>query len=163
MASGNTLQIFTPMMAEPTASVPAAVDIRNGHPVLAFDSTADEEIMFTSALPRHYAGGGITVNIHWTSNTTSGTARWQTSFESLASQDIDSDGFATANSGGTACNGTSGVKSLTSIAHANGSEIDSIAVGDPYRLKVRRDADGTTGTDDMAADAQIIAIELVET
>jgi hypothetical protein len=163
MASGDTLQVFTPMMAEPPASAPAAIDLRNGHPVVAFDSTTDEETVFTSVLPQHYAGGGITVHVHWTSNTTSGTARWQTSFESLASQDIDSDGFATANSGGTACNGTSGVQTTTSIAHANGGEIDALAVGDPYRLKIRRDADGTTGTDDMAADAQILAVELRET
>ena len=52
---------------------------------------------------------------------------------------------------------------MCAITFTNGAQMDSLAVGEPYRLKVRRDADGTSGTDDVATDAQIIAIEIKET
>ena len=41
--------------------------------------------------------------------------------------------------------------------------MDSIAVGDEFRLKVRRDADGSAGTDDVATDGELYGIEIKET
>jgi hypothetical protein len=41
--------------------------------------------------------------------------------------------------------------------------MDDLVAGEPYRLKVRRDADGTSGTDDIATDAELLSIEVLET
>jgi len=163
MASGNTLFIFTPGDGMPPASNYATFDTRNSRLVLDFDPTTDEAAIFRGILPRNYAGGGITVYLIWmATSATSGACRWQTSFE-RCNTDQDSDSFATANSGGGTANGTSGITTTTSIAHTNGAEIDSVAVGEEFLLKVTRDADGTSGTDDMTGDAELCAVEMKET
>jgi hypothetical protein len=41
--------------------------------------------------------------------------------------------------------------------------MDSLAAGEAYRLKIRRDADGTSGTDDITTDAELIAVNVKET
>ncbi len=164
MASGNTLATFFPCDNEPPASNYATLDTRNAHPVLDFDDSTDESAVFTGILPRHYGGGGITVYLHWAgTSATSGTARWAVSVEAIASQDIDSDGFASAQTAGGTANGTSGVETVTSIAFTDGAQMDSVAAGGAFRLKVTRDADGTSGTDDMTGDAELLAVEVKET
>lgn len=165
MASGQSLLIFTPQHNEPPSSSYATPDTRNGHLVLDFDAAADESAIFKGILPRNYAGGGVTVTLHWgATSATSGTCRWATAFERVGAggQDIDSDSFASANSTGGTADGTSGKLTATSIAHASGGEMDSLAAGETFRLKVTRDADGTSGTDDMAGDAELWAVEIRE-
>jgi hypothetical protein len=163
MATGDTLATFTPYQNEPPGSNYATLDLRNVHPVLDFDGSTDEEAVFTFVMPSNYGGGGVTVKVHYTATSaTSGTARFQTSFERVTGQNIDSDSFATANSGGAATSGTSGIITTVSINHANGSEMDSCVAGDVCRLKIRRDADGTSGTDDIATDIEVVAVEIVE-
>lgn len=164
MASGNTLATIFPQQNEPPASNFGTINYRNGHLVLEFDDTTDEAAIFKGILLRNYAGGGLTVNIHWTAKTaTSGTCRWQAAFEAIAGQDIDSDGFASAQSAGTATSGTSGVPNITTITFTDGAQIDSLAVGGGFRIKINRDADGTSGTDDMTGDAQLWGVEIKET
>lgn len=166
MASGQSLLIFTPQHNEPPSSSYATPDTRNGHLVLDFDASSDESAIFKGVLPRNYAGGGITITIHWAATSaTSGTARWATAIERIGAsvQDIDSDGFASANSAGGTADGISGKLTATPIAHASGAEMDSLAAGEAFRLKVTRDADGTSGTDDMAGDAELVAVEVRET
>lgn len=155
--------IFTPQNNEPPASAFATLDTRNAHVVLDFDGSTDEEAVFRGVMPSNYAGGGVTVKIHvMFTSATSGTARLQTSFERVTGQDLDSDGFATANSGGGSANGTSGIETIISINHANGAEMDSVVAGDEFRMKIRRDADGTSGTDDITTDMEIKSVEIVE-
>ena len=165
MASGNTLLQLFPQSNEPTSTIFATLDLRNLHPVLDFDGTTDEEAVFTAILPAHYAGGGVNVKLFvgFTSATT-GTSRWHTSFEliDLSSLDVDADSFATANSGGVAAPGTSGQIVTATIAHTTGAQMDSTTTGEMFRLKVRRDADGTSGTDDITSDAELYGIELTE-
>ena len=102
MASGNTLLTFGPLASEPPGSSFATLDVRNGHPVLDFDASADESALFSCVLPRHYAGGGVTVRLVWAATSaTSGTCRWAVAFELLAdaatqTDDLDTDSFATA-------------------------------------------------------------------
>lgn len=164
MASGDTLAIFMPADNEPPSSSYATLDTRNGHPVLDFDAGTDESAVFSGILPRNYAGGGITIYLHWAaSSATSGSCRWATAIETISGLDIDADSFATANTTGGTANGTSGIETVTTIAHTSGAEMDSLAAGGAFRLKVTRDADGTSGTDDMSGDAELIAVEIKET
>lgn len=166
MSSGDTLCVWTALHNEPPASAFATFDTRNAHPVLDFDGTTDEEAVFSAKLPRRYRNGGVTVITTWMfTSATTGSLRVQTSFERIAPADLDldADSFATANSAGGSAPGTNGQTVEVSVAHANGSEMDSVVAGDLFRLKVRRDADGTSGTDDITTDAELLAVELKET
>lgn len=165
MASGDTLCIFSPLDNEPPSASYATLDTRNAHPVLDFDASADESAVFSGLLPRSYAGGGLTVYLHWlASSATSGAVRWAVSIERLdTGTDTDSDSFATAQTAGTTASGTSGAPVVTSIAFTSGAQMDSLAAGEPFRLKVMRDADGTSGTDDMTGDAELLMVEIKET
>ncbi len=166
MASGNTLCIFTPLNNEPPATIYATLDLRNYHPVLDFDGAADEEAVFTGILPRHYAGGGLTVYLHVCfSSATSGNAYWSASIERMddASLDMDADSFAAAQSAAGNPNGTSGITTLVTITFTSGAQMDSLAAGEMFRLKIRRDADGSAGTDDVTTDAELLGVEIKET
>ena len=163
MASGDTLLIFTPAAAEFPSSNYATFNTRNNHLVLEFDTTTQETCYFSGILPRNYAGGGITVYIHWAAaSATSGTIGWDVAFERIgaAQQDIDSDGFASAQTVTAATvDGTSGNVKITNVAITDGANIDSIAAGEAFRIRIRRDVTNDTA----AGDAQLIAVELKET
>lgn len=167
MASGDTLVTFFPYDNEPTSANFATIDLRNGHPTLDFDGTTDEEAVFTGILPRNYASGGLTVLLHVAfTSATSGSARWQADIERIndGTLDIDADSFTGSfQSAAGNPNGTSGIPTLVTITFTDGSQMDSLAAGEMFRLKIRRDADGTSGTDDVTTDAELIGIEIKET
>jgi len=166
MASGETLIEFTPLHNEPPAAAYATLDTRNAHPCLDFDGATDEEAVFTGILPRNYAGGGLTIVTYWSfTSATSGSLRVQTSIERIdvSSLDIDADSFATANSAGGTAPGTSGQVIAVTTTHTSGAQMDSLAAGELFRFKIRRDADGTSGTDDIVSDAELLGVEIRET
>lgn len=163
MASGDTLLVFTPQCNEPPASNFATFDTRNLHPVLDFDPTTNESAIFSGIMPRHYAGGGVTVYLHYAmTSAEADTVDWDVAFERIGDQqqDIDGDGFAAVQSvDNTTVPGTSGLVDIVSVAFANGAQMDSVAVGEGFRLKVTRDA----VSDDAAGDAELRLIEIKET
>lgn len=167
MASGNVLAVFTPLQNEPPASSYATFDTRNSVPVLDFDASADESAVFGGFLPANYAGGGLTVTLVWmaTSATTGGVS-WDVAIEAHPDDtfDIDADGFAAANNSGSATTASAtGEQQYTDITFTDGADMDSLAAGESYRIKVTRDADGTTATDDMAGDAELLRVIIKET
>ena len=163
MASGDTLLIFTPLHNEPVASNFATLDLRNLHPVLDFDPTTNESAVFSGIMPRSYGGGGITVYIHYAmTSATSGTVDWDAAWERIGDQqlDIDGDSFAAVNSvDNTTVPGTSGLVDIVTITFTDGADMDSVAVGELFRLKITRDATN----DDATGDAELLAIEIKET
>jgi len=166
MASGNALLGFGPLSNEPPAASFATFDTRNGHPVLDFDGAADEEAVFTGVLPPHYDGGGLTVETFWAlTSATSGSLRVQAGIERIdaSSLDIDADSFASFKSAGGTAPGTTGQVIKVTVTFASGAAMDSLAAGELFRLKIRRDADGTSGTDDITTDAELLSILIKET
>lgn len=166
MASGDLLLVFTPLHNEPPASAYATPDLRNGHVVLDFDGATDEEAVFSAILPRHYGGGGLTVTTWWAfTSATSGSLRVQVAIERIdaSSLDIDADSFASFQSAGGTAPGTNGQVIGVAVTFTSGAQMDSLVAGELFRLKVRRDADGTSGTDDITTDAELIGIEVRET
>lgn len=167
MASGNLLAQFFPCDNEPPASNYATLDTRNARPVLDFDGATDEEAVFSGSLPAHYSGGGLTVKIEVAfTSATSGSGRLQADIERLqtGTLDIDADSFTGSfQSTGVTAPGTSGVTVIGTITFTSGAQMDSLAAGERFRLKVRRDADGTSGTDDITTDMELVAIEITET
>lgn len=164
MASTDTLVVFTPFNNEPPAAAYATLDIRNSHPVLDFDGATDEEAVFRAIMPDHYAGGGLTVKVHVAfTSATSGTANIECHLERVTGLDIDADSFAAMQDVGVTANGTAGIEVVGNITFTSGAQMDSIVAGDLFRLKIRRDADGTNGTDDVTTDMELLAIEVTET
>lgn len=167
MASGDTLGQFLPTHAEPPATNYATLGTRNAHPMLQFDGAADEEAVFTGILPRNYGGGGLTVYSYWSfTSATTGSLRVQADIERMdvSSLDIDADSFTGSfQSAGGSAPGTSGQLIQVAITFTSGAQMDSLAAGEMFRLKIRRDADGTSGTDDIATDAELLGVEIKET
>jgi hypothetical protein len=130
---------------------------------LDFDASTNESAVFTLLMPRHYGGGGVTVYIHYSmSSAVSGDIDWDVAFERIGDQqqDVDSDGFAAVNSvDDTTVPGTSGLVDVVSIAFTDGADMDSVAAGELFRLKITRDAASDTAT----GDAELHGIEIKET
>jgi hypothetical protein len=152
-----------PLDNEAPSSSFATLDTRNAHPTLDFDASSAESAVFTFVLPTDYSGAGITVMLYWAgTSATSGNVMWQAALEAAAagSQDTDSDGFATAQAfSAAAANGTSGVLTKSSLNISNGANMDSIAAGDMFRLKITRDA--ANGSDTMTGDAELMRVVVV--
>ena len=164
MASGDTLLIFRPQDNEPVASNFATIDTRNLHPVLDFDATTNESAVFSAVMPRSYAGTtGLTVFLHYAlTSATTGNTDWDVAFERIGDQqlDIDGDSFAAVNSvDNTTVPGTAGLVDIVSITFTDGADMDSVAVGEGFRMKVTRDA----AADTAAGDAELRFVEIKET
>lgn len=167
MASSDTLMIFTPLNNEPPSSNYATIDTRNSIPVLDFDDTTDESAVFGGVLPTTYGGGGLTVTLVWGATTaTSGTVSWDVSIESNTddADDLDSDSFAAANnSGAVTAPSASGEFGYDDVTFTDGADMDSLAAGESFRIKVTRDANSTTATDNMSGDAELLRVIIKET
>lgn len=163
MASGDTLLILTPHSFVLPSSNPAAYSSRNGHPCLAYDDTTNEDAIASELMPQHYGGGGLTIYIHYSmASATSGDVDWDIALERIGDQqlDIDADSFAAVNSvDNTTVPGTSGYVDIVSITFTDGADMDSIAVGEAFRLKLTRDAASDTAT----GDAEVHRVEIRET
>ncbi len=163
MATGDSLLVFRPQDSEPLTSNSATFDTRNSHPVLDFDDTTNESAVFRAVMPQHYDAGGVTVYLHYAMTTAeSGDIDWDVAFERIGDQqqDIDSDSFAAVNSvDNTTVPATSGNVDIVSVAFTDGVDMDSVAAGELFRLKVTRDA----VSDTASGDAELVAVEIRET
>jgi hypothetical protein len=147
--------IFKPADNEAPLSNPATIDTRNNHPVLNFDDTTSEVAIFSGVLPSTYAGGGINVAVHWcTLTATTGTVGWLVAIERIGtSQNIAADSFASdATITATTCAGSAGQVSITTVNISNGSAMDSLAAGEGFRIRIKRDV----ANDNVSGDAQLI-------
>jgi len=156
-ASGTkTIAQFTPRDNQPPATAFATLDTRNSIALLDFDTATEEAAIFVGVIPEAAVlTSGITVSITWTAATaTSGDCRWGAQWM-RCNTDIDSDSFDTATEATTTTSGTSGIPSVTSITCTS---IDSLAVGEMYRLKIYRDT--ADAADTMAGDAELLTVEV---
>jgi hypothetical protein len=164
MASGQTLAIWTPQANEPPATLGAYFTARNSHLVLVFDNTVNWSAVFPGVLPRNYSGAGVTVRLCWLAETvTTGAVKWNAQVErnQTGVDDLDSDSFAAAQTATGTAPATAGMTAYTDIAFTNGAQMDSLAAGESFRLKITRDA--ADATDTMADLAQLHRVEIRET
>ena len=162
-AVGSLTILLMPGAYEPPAASYATLDLRNAHPVLDFDGATDEEAVWSGIAPNFTAGATLTLDTFWAfTSATSGSLRVQAALERIdaSSLDIDADSFAAFNSSGGTAPGTSGQVIKVTVSFATGAEQDNLAANEAFRLKIRRDADGTSGTDDITTDAELIAARL---
>lgn len=154
----KTYGVFTPLLNQPPASNFATLDTRNSVALLDFDASTDESAIFVGVMPEAAVlTSGLKIYIQWIADATTGTCRWGAQLERSTGNQMDTDSFDTAQTAGTATNGTKFTTNETVITLTN---IDSVAAGELYRLKIYRDADGTSGTDDLTVDAELVAVEV---
>ena len=164
MASGDSLFTWTAHANEPPTTNFAIFATRNSHFVLEFDAATAWSAVFRGVLPRNYAGSGVTVRVGWMgASATSGNVKWNAQIERHQDEtdDLDSDSFATAQTTTAAAPATSGQVQYTDIAFTSGAQMDSVATGEGFRLKVTRDA--ADGADTMTGNAQLLTVEIRET
>lgn len=131
-------------------------------PSLAYDSTTDEAA-FWRFLATNYGSGNITATVYWYADSaSSGNVVWESQIAAITpntdSQDIETDALATLNFAQDTHLGTTGQR--VHSADITISNLDSIASGDLCVLRLARDANGTSATDDMAGDAMLLGIRL---
>lgn len=166
MASGDTIAIANWHSAAFPGSGQASIQRRNGHMLIGFNDNGDDKVDFEFIMPQHYAGTtGVTVYIYWISGTggVNGDVIWDISFERHEDDafDLDSDGFAAANSVTDAAASVVGEISVASVAFTDGADMDSVAAGESFRMRVSRDADNASDT--HTGGAQIVRVEIRET
>jgi hypothetical protein len=140
-------------------AVPPALSMRGTFPILAFDNTVDETCYFADEL-RGHRGGDTTVVVEVASTSTSGNFLVKGAFERnlLGTDDMDVDSFGTEiTSSATAVHATSGVSVFVSLVFTN-AQIDSMANGESYRLRLTRFA--TSASDTVAADMQVRSVKV---
>lgn len=171
MASGDTLVVFTALHNEPPATAFATLDVRAGGStpaeqlvVLDFDADTDETAEFGGFMPRVYGAGGITVTIGWMATTaTTGNCIWDVSFKSVSddADDMDTKAFAAVNSVTDAAASASGEVAYATVTFTDGADMDSVAAGEYFRMRVTRDANNASDT--MSGDAELVFVEIKET
>lgn len=170
IASGDVLAVFKPQDGIPPATNYATLDARVGTNitglVLDFDDTTDETIWFQGYMPANYAGGGVTVIVQWmATSATSGAISLDVAFMSISddADDIDTKAFAAVNNANPTTASATGEVDYVSITFTDGADMDSVAASELFFLKVTRDANGTTSTDDMAGDMELLQVTIKET
>lgn len=152
----KTYALLSPMTSQPPASSYATLDTRNSIAVLDFDDSSAEGAMWVFVMPEGASlGSGLIVRLHWmATSATSGGVTWEVSVERM-NTDLDADSFDTVATGTSTTNATSGIATTTAITITT---IDSIAAGEPCRIRVRRlPADAS---DTMVGDAELICGEV---
>lgn len=163
MASGDLLAEWTAIGGEPPSTVPATLVVLNNQMMLEFDDTTDEGVYFSGILADHYAGGGLTLSLHWTSESAiSGNCVWTGAVERQdVTHAMGSDSFATAQTVTAVSPGTANTKEIDVITFTSGAQMDSLAANERFRLFVTRDANHASDT--MVGDARLIHVALHET
>lgn len=127
----------------------------------AFDASADESMSWSFFMPGDYASGPILDVLYKMASATSGSVRFEGRVAAITDGDTtdgDAKAYATTNSAGdTVPATTAGKVGGFSITLTNA---DSLAAGDFVIVQLRRDADGTTGTDDATGDCEVVGVRL---
>ena len=166
MASGDTLLILIAQMGMPPSSGNIAAGGRRGgtgpfH--WAFDAATAENMDFFATMPAHYDGGGINVSLRWAaSSATSGDVVWGAQIDRHQDDvdDLDGTSFSGQNTVTATAASASGEKSYDSITFTDGADMDSLAAGEDFRLRIQRVA--AAGGDTMTGDAALYTVYITE-
>lgn len=173
MASGNTLLILDAANARlPGSSAAQFVSLSGGATpgerdvLLAFDSGTIEYADWKCVLPRHYAGGGLTLTLTWSAaSATTGNVIWGAAIRRMNDDAEDFDSTAHSydfnDTSGVTAPSAVGENSYDNITFTSGADMDSLAAGEVFWLRIRRNA--SSGSDTMSGDSYLGTIEIRET
>ena len=159
MAVGDTLLQRAATDGQLPNSGGAYFNTRNDRTVVAFESVVNRSVIFAGIIPQNFAGNDIQVRLALSAANAIGPedTTFGVEFDELSSD--RSDTWGTQVSGTATLPTTAGeifVGPLT-VVNAN---LDSLAAGDPFRLRITRLAEA--GTDNAAGDVELHALELRE-
>lgn len=164
MASGDVVGLIGRIV--PPATSYATPDARPGgsspaesFPVWDFDDTTAEYLDFYCVLSPNYSGGGLTIVTPWSATSaTSGSVVWRAAIRRIADDAEDVDTAQTYDynqaSADTAPS-ASGETSMPTITFTDGADMDSLAAGEPFVLRIGRLP--TDAGDTMTGDAELWA------
>ncbi len=173
MASGDALCMWLATFNQPPDDDIATLDTiltTSGDepddlvPVLDFDpgSSVNEFAVFSAVLPEHYGGGGLTLDLLWTSEATSGAVKWDAAVKRVADAvDILAAAYATIQTVTTTTDGTARAINTSTISFTN-SQIDGLLKNELFFLAIERDSIDAADTMN-SNDAELIAVSLTET
>lgn len=126
----------------------------------AFDAAATETVFFRTTAAR-YGSGNVTVWLDWYADSaSSGVVRWQVQIAAITpdsdTQDIETDGLATATTVDDTHLGTTGQRLHRAIATV--TNLDSLAADDNLVIAVARI--GGNAADTMTGDALLVTVTL---
>jgi hypothetical protein len=140
---------------------------RNGHKIVTLDDTVVQFAVFADVLVRAYAGGGVTAYVHVSlASDTTNEITIGVAFERIGDQqlDVDTDSWAEMNnSAAITVPGTAGLVDIIPITFSDGADMDSVAVGEGYRLLVCGRSDLGANVDDAVGNRELHRVELKET
>lgn len=171
MASGQTLLYLDPRSGLAPESSAALLDFLLGTsspkeaiPILSFDSASIQYIDFRAKMPQNYAGGGITLVVCSGAGTTTGGVRWEAAFRRIEddAEDLDTTAFTYDYNGVTVSALPTAVGEVTydNVTFTNGADMDSVAAGEEFILRIRRKTDDAGDT--AAAAAYLHGLEIRE-
>ncbi len=162
-----TFDAFTAHDADYAASVTTALPDVMGdverHPCLDYSDTVAKVAYFRGHVPVEYTGTDITVTIRnsWSSDTTAANkVRWEAAFERIVSGTTDKDSagnFAASRAVSVNVQATQGVNSEITLTFTQ-AQADSIAAGELYVIKIRRDV--AHADDNSSGDAELDTVFL---
>lgn len=135
------------------------------HPVWKFDPTTDEYLDFHYTLSPLYNGGGLTIRLGWSATTaTSGNVIWRAAVKAIPDDTEDMDVAHTYdyNSVTAATASASGEVVYDEITFTDGADMDSLAAGEDFVLRVSRNASSASDTM-TTSDAELCSIVIRET
>lgn len=160
MASGDyCVMIGAPL---PPAEDFATLDVREGGStpkeqveVFDFDAASDEYLDFECQLLGCYDGNGLQLQIKWSASTaTAGEVVWKAAIRRIAddAEDLDDAHVYVYQSITATAASVCGEVDYTTIVFSS-AQIDGLAAGEMFILRVMRDADDEE--DDMLGDAEL--------
>jgi len=148
----------------PTSNAPAAACITGTNTqkgVLDFDQTTDESAQVTLLLPSTWTGA-IDANVLWLSATTTGSVAWCIQLISSADAETDDPAFPVQAVGNCVSDAAKGTTNQLNVAALTGITATGVAAGELLHIQISRDPNETsTRTDDHAADARLVGVELI--
>lgn len=167
MATGNIVGIIGEIVQPST--IYATFDVRSDGsspvanlPVYDFDDTTIEYLDVYCRL-EGYASGGLTITFDWSATSaTTGDTVWGAAIRAIPDDAEDMDAAHTFDyNDGTADTtaSASGERSRQTITFTDGADMDSLANGETFVLRIRRNA--SSGSDTMTGDAELWPFSLV--
>jgi hypothetical protein len=138
----------------------ARSDQVDGLAVLDFSASDDRVAEFSGTLSPVYRGSGIRIRLYLSmSSATAGAVRWDVSIRRNLMSDRGRP-FGSSRSVLQSCPPVHRENMVVEVSFANGSEMDEVRAGDPFVLRIERNA--THPSDTAAGDAELVAIEVFE-
>lgn len=158
--SYGRVELWPALMPKINFANSGRIDMSENSDKILFDPTTDQTVIFQFILPQNYSASPTLVIYYSMASATANSVRWEALVMATTpgdAADENTDSYDSTNSNGGTVPGTAGYMDTITITLTNN---DSWAAGDRVRLKFRRDADGTTGTDNATGDAELLGLEL---